>query len=120
MAGLSDRKVITAPRAATPGRLKSGFISGRSSFSSSVTTPNSAISLLRAPVSTVIPMRYSTTLRIRLWAVFIIVLRRFPLPIFHARRPNPPQRMVRKIRASMIAFLFLVMLAKCCKKRVQI
>ena len=57
MAGLSDRNVITAPRAATPGRRYSGFIRGLRKRSSSVTTPNSDISFERAPVSTVMPIR---------------------------------------------------------------
>ena len=57
MAGLSDRKVIMAPRAATPGRLKSGFISGLSTRPMSETTPNSDISLDSAPVSTVMLIR---------------------------------------------------------------
>ena len=57
MAGLSLRKVITAPSDAMPGRLKSGFMSGLRSFSSKSTTPNSTKSLPRAPVSTQMPMR---------------------------------------------------------------
>ena len=39
IAGLSDKKVITAPNEATPGRLNKGFIRGRNNFSSSFTTP---------------------------------------------------------------------------------
>ena len=57
MAGLSERNVIRAPRAATPGRLKRGFIRGRRIRSRSFTTPNSDMSLESAPVSTVMPMR---------------------------------------------------------------
>ena len=52
IAGLSERKVITAPNEATPGRLKRGFISGRSSFSSRFTTPNSTNIFPIAPVNT--------------------------------------------------------------------
>ena len=57
MAGLSERKVISAPRAAAPGRLKRGFISSLSPFSSILTTPNSVRSLESAPVRTVMPIR---------------------------------------------------------------
>ena len=57
IAGLSERNVITAPSEATPGRLNSGFISGRRIFSSSDTTPNSAKSRLRAPISTQMDIR---------------------------------------------------------------
>ena len=57
MAGLSERKVITAPSAATPGSRYRGFIKGRRKRSRSVTTPNSDSSFDRAPVSTVMPIR---------------------------------------------------------------
>ena len=57
IAGLSDRNVITAPSEATPGRLNSGFISGRSSFSRMDTTPNSANRRLSAPISTQMDIR---------------------------------------------------------------
>ena len=57
IAGLSERKVRTAPSDATPGRLKSGFMSGRSSFSSRFTTPNSTNIRPRAPVMTQMAMR---------------------------------------------------------------
>ena len=57
MAGLSERNVMSAPKAAAPGRLKSGFMSTLRPFSSIFTTPNSVRSLERAPVRTVMPMR---------------------------------------------------------------
>ena len=57
MAGLSLRNVMTAPSEATPGRLKSGRISGRRMRSSNLTTPNSTKRRPMAPVSTHMPMR---------------------------------------------------------------
>lgn len=57
MAGLSERNVITAPSDDTPGRLNTGFISGRNSFSSRLTTPNSTNTLPKAPVITQMLMR---------------------------------------------------------------
>ena len=56
MAGLSLRKVITAPSAATPGRLYNGRISGLRMFSNSRTTPNSANKRLMAPINTQMAM----------------------------------------------------------------
>ena len=47
----------TAPNAATPGKLKSGRINGRSKPSSSFTTPNSTNSLPIAPVITQIAIK---------------------------------------------------------------
>ena len=57
MAGLSLRKVSTAPRDATPGRLNSGFITGLSNFCRMSTTPKSTRSFPRAPVITHRPIR---------------------------------------------------------------
>ncbi len=57
IAGLSLRKVITAPREATPGRLNRGRMSGRRIRSRSFTTPNSTKMRPSAPVSTQMPMR---------------------------------------------------------------
>ena len=106
MAGLSDRKVITPPRAATPGKLYSGFISGRRSFSSNVTTPNSTNSLERAPVITVIPIRKNTVLSNRSCAVFIMVLIRFSLPILYPRAQQQPTSTTRNTMASIMLLFF--------------
>ncbi len=57
IAGLSLRKVITAPSEATPGRLKRGFISGRTIRSRRLTTPNSTNMRPIAPVRTQMAMR---------------------------------------------------------------
>ena len=78
---MSDRNVITAPSDATPGRLKTGRISGRSSFSSSDTTPNSMNILPMAPVSTHIAIRYRHVFSSRSCAVFIMVFIICEIPI---------------------------------------
>ncbi len=57
MAGLSLRKVMTAPSEATPGSRNSGFMSGRSRRSTRLTTPNSTNMRPNAPVSTQMPIR---------------------------------------------------------------
>ena len=100
MAGLSERKVITAPMAATPGRRYSGFISGRSSFSSSCTTPNSLSSLPSAPARTVMPIRKKTVLSSRSWAVAMMVFIRFLPPMKWPSTPNPTPITASRIRAS--------------------
>ena len=57
MAGLSERKVMTAPSDVTPGRLKMGPIRGRSARWSKATKPNSTNTRPKAPVITQILIR---------------------------------------------------------------
>ncbi len=84
MAGLSLRNVMMAPSDATPGRLKIGFMTGRSIFSTSETTPNSTNTRPSAPVSTQTLSRKNTVLSRRSWAVamrvFIIGARPISYP----------------------------------------
>ena len=57
IAGLSDKKVSTAPKAATPGRLYKGRIKGRRIASKIDTTPNSPKRRPSALVNTHIAIR---------------------------------------------------------------
>ena len=82
MAGLSLRNVITAPSDAMPGKLNSGLIKGRSSFSSRSTTWNSTNSLPTAPVTTQMLIKKKHVLSNKSWAVCMIVLSMLAAPIF--------------------------------------
>ena len=97
MAGLSLRKVKTAPSEAMPGRLNSGFINGRSAFSSKSTTPNSTNRRPMAPVMTQTAIKKKQVFNSRSWAVCMTVFNMLAAPILMARPPKRATTMDRQI-----------------------
>ena len=100
MAGLSLKNVITAARAAIPGRLYMGRMSGRNKNSIRRITPNSMKSLASAPVSTVIAIMKKTVCVRSSKAVCIIELRRFFVPMVIPKKPIRTTKPIRKSTAS--------------------